>query len=1394
MPHPNDKYIYLEKNVVKDSTIEAETVHIGDKVYYIFERKALSPTLLFLHIHRNQEGQYQVELQLNGEQRHGLTRPTLLELDEPFFRAWNSFEQYQRKRLAGLSLRQGAEQAPLWAEEGPQEDAFLHWEKKLGLALYEKCFPAGSAHRQRFEQFLELLARRHIDNLCLLASSPDARVLNLPFALMRQALQEPPLALAYDNFLIAHTTEEQLSRFERSALHGLPLPLRILFVTALPQGSGQPFADLEAEQEQAFQAIEQANRQIIQALGDLPSRRRILIEFLEVGALPEVSRALKEGKHHVLHIAGHGFFFDEEGRGFLNLETEEGALAQVSSEELARALQPFGQHLKLVLFSACETGRAEAYGIAGALTRTGMPAVIGMRYPLQDETATRFTAMLYEQLCQGAMLSEALFHARHALEAAAAEKRKQGPAAQAPSDWFTPTLYLNQYAGKLVDVNAPLEESQHFFQHYRPRYFFTGARGARRERTAARLVAQGFVGRRRQLAKLNLLFRHPERYSPEARTLCIYGMGGLGKTTLAARFIDNYQNKGFKVIPFVGAITEQEVLLGIAKSAGDEAAREELLTLAHDEGLAPLEKLNMMVDGFLEQERAILFFDNFEDNQLGADQEEEPAEDDAPDALRSGNLESFLTALCEKIQDSRGDNYLLITTRYPPAKLPVYLFGLGQMSFPDTYKFISRFRALSRLGLQERRAAHERLGGHPRALELLDSYFRNTEEADWPSIEARFPELEGFLARHDLLLELLWRKLTAEEQEALAAAAVFRYLTPADGLAAVLEAPGTDFSSILERLDRLSLLYLEDGHFFVHRLTGSWLSALAGNWPLEKWHDAAGEFLLHQETNEEGRPVVDTEGGENVRWHFLQAAQWEKMANMTLFLEEAYRASGNFGRAMELLEEAGACPVGRENEMIFANRKGVIYKQRGQYQEAIEAYNHSETLCREAGHHQGVAANLREIGSICLIAGDFDTALEYFEESIQIAKENELKAEAAAGLLQCGILQHKTGKLQEAMQYYSEGLSLYREADDYEGIGHCLHQMGRVNEAMGAYDQAMESYVKSMEIAQELEDLHDYGISLHHIGTIHLLKGNYEEALQYSRQSLDIAREYQDVKGMSASYDQIGTIYRLLGRYEEAVKAHERGYQLSLKIGNIEGVLGGLANMGMLYHTLGQTEEALHSYQQTLATAEDYEMPAYAGAALHQMGNIALEVMEEPKEALAHYQRALTLFENLSDLRNIAATENQKGRALIELGLLPAAEQAINKALALRINLGEERGAASCIHSLGLLAEARGDYGQAIGHFEKAYQRNLDAKASEEAAVSLNAIGTVYEKTGDYQKALEYGTEAILLLQQCGSPLASQAAQSVLELEDKMPPEEIFQYLKSKGLDIQYIEPPAEPE
>ena len=146
----------------------------------------------------------------------------------------------------------------------------------------------------------------------------------------------------------------------------------------------------------------------------------------------------------VFHFAGHGDFTRKmgarpgtyTGTGYLAFEDE-----RVDAEQMGINLR--GQGVRLAVLSGCHTGRRDGIsvwsGIAPALVKAEIPAVVANQFTILDKCAIAFSHQFYQALAGGLPIERAVSAGR--IGAYNADK--------AGRDWGVPVLYLRSGDGQL---------------------------------------------------------------------------------------------------------------------------------------------------------------------------------------------------------------------------------------------------------------------------------------------------------------------------------------------------------------------------------------------------------------------------------------------------------------------------------------------------------------------------------------------------------------------------------------------------------------------------------------------------------------------------------------------------------------------------------------------------------------------------------------------------------------------------------------------------------------------------------------------------------------------------------------------------------------------------------
>jgi hypothetical protein len=250
-----------------------------------------------------------------------------------------------------------------------------------------------------------------------------AKVASLPWELLCRSRDADPLSLSTQTTLV-----RALDVMGRTEPAPFAAPLQIMVVMSNPKGT----MNLNLDEER---------RQIEETWGKLLN---VKVDFVPpVGT--EIRKRLRETTYHVIHYMGHGDF-DDAGVGLLLLEKEDHSPDPVTGDDFAKWL--IDAPLRLVFLNACKTGttseRSGAHpfaGVATALIKRHVPAVVAMQFPISDPAAIIFARTFYECIVRGAPVDAAVVEGRKELRANK----------ETASEWATPVLYLRSKDGVLFE-------------------------------------------------------------------------------------------------------------------------------------------------------------------------------------------------------------------------------------------------------------------------------------------------------------------------------------------------------------------------------------------------------------------------------------------------------------------------------------------------------------------------------------------------------------------------------------------------------------------------------------------------------------------------------------------------------------------------------------------------------------------------------------------------------------------------------------------------------------------------------------------------------------------------------------------------------------------------------
>jgi tetratricopeptide (TPR) repeat protein len=832
------------------------------------------------------------------------------------------------------------------------------------------------------------------------------------------------------DFLVLH------GRFLLSRVpHGLgqlqppsaPLPLRILVVIAAPDDQ----KPLDTEEEIG----------VIQAALDEAVRvGRVQVEYLDDATLPAIGEALRRFQPHVLHYTGHGSYDKEKERSYLALEDEGGKTRNAGIKELRPHLKD-AKDLRLVLLSGCQTARTsdmDAFsGVATGLLQEDIPAVLAMQYSILDQSGIELAEAFYAALAQGETPAQAIQRARLALW-----QFDEGPG----YDWGMPALYLRAQGMRLIDPEAPVAEIV--------------GRAAALDMGGLPLPPY-FVGRKPELRALRRALR--DRH---VNAVFVRGIGGMGKSSLTAKLLQRpgTETDGALVIR-CHEVEPLDIPAKLARflEAQGITGHAEAAALLLDSRLPPADRARQAL-ALIADRRYIFVFDNFESvmDIPTLSPGPSPSEGEGSSAFDVANPD--LAGLFTGLLDAPWRGLCLFTGRFRWRELDEYLrrgtadeIHLPALSARQAIMLMDNLPRLREQPLKTKIALYNKVGGHPKSIELLEGWLASGRVTDLLDD----PNLDGLLAQEweNYFLRALLAQLSPAEQEALTRLSIFRTRLGDEefGYAEV------EAATVRRWLD-LSLLQREVGQI--------------GNLPYNSVHPVVREYLLGRGTEDERRKL-----------HL-----WAAVYQGRPFVEIARQAVAQSGQSWtdEEIEALARDRRGAVGQMV--HRTDDLAQARGAMDRALEWQHH----LFEAGDYEAASDIVTAVWAILARWGERDRAKALLRDSIS-TREGPSKAVAQGNL---AILLREEGKLDETLAIHKELYHSFEALGARQQMTAALSQQSIVYKLMGRHDEAIITGKRCLKLVQELRDEELQAIVLGDLSGFYLAKGDYTAALARSQEAI----------------------------------------------------------------------------------------------------------------------------------------------------------------------------------------------------------------------------------------------------------------------------------------------------
>lgn len=883
-------------------------------------------------------------------------------------------------------------------------------------------------------------------------------------------------------------------------------------------------------------AIEDTQIRIAQALAPTVAARRLEVFELYHCSREQLRDALNGEHYDILCYNGHGIL-SADGETRLCLQNAQGQRQDLAPQDFKRLLNGMAQPPALVFLNCCYSAAGQGARLndyARRLQDDSVPWVIATSTRVYVAASQTFVQRLFALLGEQAepRIAQAVALARtEVLQESAADAPEQA------QSFYRYLLFDNSAAEVRVSLSprpaAPVGE------------------------IAA--VSERLPGNLHAMVPRNWAAKGVEDLWRDGHACVgLYGLGGLGKTTLAALLAHHALNH-----PLPQLHAALVLWLDLEQTRDGPALLQQLAEVLRSRGfdttaqwLCELQDFSTPVIGQrLRQDLGagvLLVLDNAESLLDEQQRIADPA------------ARSLLLALTAHAADWRS----LITSRVRfdfseagrnPA--PIHWQQLAPMRPMERAVLLERLlhsRSDLRLPPEQRFEVLQRIADTPWALNLFIGHLQADDDVA--------QRLDWALQKHGDYAGLAYylERLSPAQRGVLQLLALLDESLPtADFVAlypvvrqAVAELPEADPAAHLPELQQRALLYRdESGHYDTYPTLRAYLQQQqsGGFSPdaCQATHRAMAVFF-YQASDTAGQTAQqrlssDPQDTTAPDWYARQLHLLHRALRHALLQDDLSLMAG-------FLEEMATIQAGRLPAALL-----LAYAQ------------HLQAIIPEKSPHTTLP--LMVVATVYERLHQFKSAIDVFERARRLAESDQ--PDQVGGILHnLGMVFESLSDWPQAERYYREAIAWKEKTGHLQALGGSYHQLGRVFEGQQNWQQAERCYLAAIKWYEKNDGLNELGGTYLHLGMVSAAQRDKRSAEHYYHTAIACINEAKQFQQLGSGYHQLGVLFQAQRdwpqaerHYREAIDWKERTCQ-RCQLGS------SFCQMGLLYLEQQQTEAA----------------------------------------------------------------------------------------------------------------------------------------------------------------------------------------------------------------------------
>lgn len=218
---------------------------------------------------------------------------------------------------------------------------------------------------------------------------------------------------------------------------------------------------------------------------------------------------------------------------------------------------------------------------------------------------------------------------------------------------------------------------------------------------------------------------------------------------------------------------------------------------------------------------------------------------------------------------------------------------------------------------------------------------------------------------------------------------------------------------------------------------------------------------------------------------------------------------------------------------------GAIYRDRGDYNKAVDLFTESVILLEDIGDLEGVSLSRNNIGVLYLDQGFHDEAEVWFKKSQKAALEAGSAIRQSAALVNLSLIEEYRKNSNLALNYLSEAMDLRKGLNDGRGVSTILLNIANILRNEEQYDSAIVYLNEALALADSVGFVQGQEKAMNMLGSVTFNQADFRASKRYSHQALNLAKLHGNIKEIRDASERLYLINKQLGKNDDALRDFE---------------------------------------------------------------------------------------------------------------------------------------------------------------------------------------------------------------------------------------------------------------